>query len=87
MTLRYKRRTLLILMALGPPVLAGAWIAGQKALADHCAKREREREIAAMVPFLRTLMLVEDSERPAQFDDVFIGYPPSSISQPSRSTP
>ena len=29
MTLRYKLRTLLIVLALGPPVLAGAWFAAQ----------------------------------------------------------
>ena len=38
--MRYRLRTLLIVLALGPMVLAGAWLLGQKAVNEY---RERER--------------------------------------------
>ena len=34
MTLRYKLRTLLILLAIGPPLLAGAWLWCRQLIAD-----------------------------------------------------
>jgi hypothetical protein len=42
MTPRYKLRTLLIVLALGPPVLAGAWWAGGLMIASY-SKRNQPR--------------------------------------------
>lgn len=36
---RYSLRTLLILLAIGPPLMAWAWIGGTKVLADYRASR------------------------------------------------
>jgi len=37
--MRYRLRTLLIVLAVGPPLLAGAWLLGQTAVNEY---RERE---------------------------------------------
>jgi hypothetical protein len=37
--MRYRLRTLMIVLALGPPVLAWSWIAGHSALATYLTNR------------------------------------------------
>ena len=37
--MRFRLRTLLIVLALGPPVLAGAWTFGAKAVAEYRARQ------------------------------------------------
>ena len=36
---RYSLRTLLILLAIGPPLVAGTWLVGSRALANYRARR------------------------------------------------
>jgi len=36
--MRYRLRTLLILMAVGPPILAGAWLGTMQAISDYRAR-------------------------------------------------
>ncbi len=38
--MRYRLRTLLILLAAGPPMLAGAWISGAKAIVEYRQRRQ-----------------------------------------------
>ena len=40
--MRFHLHTLLILLAIGPPMLAGAWAVVSKAMAEYRAARERE---------------------------------------------
>jgi len=37
--MRYRLRTLLLLLAIGPPLLAGVWLATLKAIADYRARQ------------------------------------------------
>jgi hypothetical protein len=46
---RYKLRTLLILLAVGPPMLAGVWFAREKAV-----ERYRQWEFDQLVELIRT---------------------------------
>ena len=46
---RHKLRTVLIFLAVGPPMLAGAWIGWQKAAVEYLKRKER----AALIDFLR----------------------------------
>jgi hypothetical protein len=56
---RYKLRTLLILLAVGPPMLAGAWWIGQKEI-----ERRRQRSFAELID------LIQKTVRPDSWDDV-----------------
>ena len=41
--MRYRLRTLLILLAVGPPVLGGAWLVGRNAIEENRAMADRAR--------------------------------------------
>jgi len=57
--MRYRLRTLLILMALGPPILAGAWWTRQRII-----EQRRRSE------FDRLIELISSSVRPNVWEDV-----------------
>jgi hypothetical protein len=56
---RYKLRTLLILLAVGPPLLAGAWWIGQKEI-----ERRRQRSFAELIE------LIQKTVRPDSWEGV-----------------
>jgi hypothetical protein len=56
---RYKLRTLLILLAVGPPLLACGWFSYQRAVSEHHKRQERQRLMAA----IRAAQAVADSRR------------------------
>src|SRR5687768_12909885 len=43
--MRYRLRTLLIALALGPPLLAGVWILGQSAIAESLERQQRTSDL------------------------------------------
>jgi hypothetical protein len=51
---RYKLRTLLILLAIGPPVLAGAWLAWPKTI-----ERYRQWQFDRLVDLIQTTIVPE----------------------------
>ena len=50
--MRYRLRTLLIVLALGPPILAVAWIAPQKAI-----ERYRQWQFERLIPLIQTTVV------------------------------
>jgi hypothetical protein len=55
--MRFRLRTLLIVLALGPPVLAGAWIAPQKAI-----ERYRQWQFDRLVYMIQTTVVPESCD-------------------------
>ena len=40
--MRYRLRTLLIVLALGPPILAGVWLGAKQVISAYCARLNDE---------------------------------------------
>jgi hypothetical protein len=60
--MRYRLRTLLIVLALGPAVLAGAWFGWQRYL-----EYKRQREFDELVELIQTTIVIDSRcDEPAQ---------------------
>jgi|SRR5947209_12601038 hypothetical protein len=64
---RFRLRTLMILLAIGPPVLAGGWWMRQK-IVEHYRPRELQSSKAA--DFDELIRLILETTKPESWDDV-----------------
>ena len=66
--MRYKLRTLLILLAVGPPVLAGMWWTRVR-IVEHYRRRELQLS-KKQADFDDLIRLIQETVRPESWDDV-----------------
>ena len=66
--MRYRLRTLMMVLALGPPLLAGGWWTRQK-IVDHYRRREQQSS-KPIADFDDLIRLIQETTKPDSWDDV-----------------
>jgi hypothetical protein len=61
--MRYRLRTLLIALAILPPLLAGGWIWGWREFAEWKQHQEQERQAAEVQQILEQILAAEQARR------------------------